>query len=87
MSGNEDNLLQSIQEEMLTLRQMEVGIRLEISPEQAFAVAAFVQLALRHPNAGGSGADLARSVVDQIQQKFLIFPAISAALAKGWEQE
>ncbi len=79
-----DDLLRGIQEEMLLLRQEEVGVRLEISPEMAFAACAMLQLALRHPEAAaGPSAALVRDVIQIIAKKFAPFPAIYEAIRRG----
>lgn len=79
-----DNLLSALTAEMQQLAQQEVGVRLDVHPEVAFAVVAMLQLALRHPDAGaGPTGVLVRSFIDLVKGKFAPFPAISEALRRG----
>jgi hypothetical protein len=74
---------------MQQLHDSGAGMRLEVSPAHAFAVVAFVQLGLRHPDASANAsAPLAREFTEYVRAKFEPHaPAIAEAIRRGNDPE
>jgi hypothetical protein len=84
-----EELLRRLTAEMVRLHDSGAGMRLEIAPETALAVVAYVQLALRHPQANlGPSARLVEQFIEYVRAKFEPHaPAITEAIRRGNEPE
>jgi hypothetical protein len=82
---SDEALQQAIVAEMVHLHASGAGMRLELSPQAAFAVVAMCQLGLRHPQASASeAATLVRDFIQYARGKFLPYaPAIAEAISRG----
>lgn len=80
-----EELFRHLAGEMITLSQAEVGVRLDVAPEVAFAVVAMCQLGLRHPTASaGASAPLVEEFIEYVRAKFEPHaPAIAEAIRRG----
>lgn len=89
MGITDKELLREFTREITRLAQQEVIIRLSLTPDQAMALIASVQLASRHPFYVGPSRLIARRVVDRIQSAFLQYgvPHIIEVIRRGWSQE
>ena len=81
-------LLREFTREITQLAQQSVTISLRLTPEQAMALIASVQLASRHPFYTGPSRLVARRIVDQMQSAFGHYgvPHIMEIIRRGWLQ-
>ena len=79
-------LLRGFTREITQLAQQDVTIRLSLTPEQAMALIASVQLASRHPFYTGASRLVARRIVDRMQSAFGHYgvPHIIEIIRRGW---
>jgi len=75
--------------EMTKLGQQGVVIRLSLTPDQAMALIAAVQLANRHPFNVGPSRLLARRMVDRMQSEFGQYkvPHVIEVIQRGWNDQ
>jgi len=84
-----EELERRVVEEMRALNESGAGMRLELHPAAAFAIVAFCQLALRHPQAAEyeSAANVKR-FIEYVRAKFEPHaPAIALAIERGNDPE
>ena len=82
-------LLREFTREISQLVQRDAIIRLSLTPDQAMALIASVQLASRHPFYVGPSRLIARRIVDRMQSNFLQYgvPHVLEVIRRGWSQE
>lgn len=84
-----EELLRRTTQEFIALRDSGAGMWLELHPAAAFAVVAFCQLGLRHPDASANAsAPLVEQFIEYVRAKFEPHaPAIAEAIRRGNEPE
>lgn len=89
MAITDKELLREFIREITQLVQRNVVIRLSLTPEQAMALIASVQLVSRHPFYTGPSRLIARRIVDRMQSDFLQYgvPHILEVIRRGWSPE
>jgi hypothetical protein len=61
-------------------------ITLTLSPAEAFALLAQLQLALRHPANGGGSSEIARAIAQYLELQVATTPALRAITTQGWNE-
>jgi len=89
MNITDDQLVREFTREITQLAQQGMVIRLSLTPDQAMALIASVQLASRHPFYVGPSRLIARRIVDRMQSEFSQYraPHIIEVILRGWWQE
>ena len=86
----DEQLLQASTEEIKKLHDSGAGVRVEMSPVEAFQILGLLQLALRHPgvqNDRDSVREAGIRIAKQIEDKFAKYPATAEAMRRGWHAE
>ncbi len=78
--------LQQFIEEFKNLSN-EPPIEIKISPLAAYLLIAQIQLAARHPENTGTGANQARDIAVNLQSRLNLSPAMEAIIHRGWLSE
>ena len=89
METTDEELLREFTREMTQLGQQGMIVRLSLTPEQAMALIASVQLASRHPFYTGPSRLIARRIVDRMQSEFFQYGVahIIDVIRRGWLDE
>lgn len=89
MDVTDKELLREFTREMTQLSQQGMVVRLSLTPEQAMALIASVQLASRHPFYMGPSRLVARRIVDWMQSDFLQYGVshVIEVIRRGWSPE
>lgn len=85
LTASEQQLVALGARELAHLLDSGAGVRIEMTPVEAFHLVAMIQLSLRHPGVGEETRAAVHSIARYLEMKFKPYPAVAEMIRRGWD--